>query len=74
MPRPGGSCGSLLRKLSGKTHHLISAAALARDGAVFWHHTGAARLTMRAFSEAFLDAYLAAEGEARAFQRGRLSL
>ena len=55
---------ALLRKMSGKTHQLISSAALARDGAVFWGHTGVARLTMRFFTEAFLDAYLAAEGEA----------
>ena len=28
-----------------------------------WHHIAAPRLTMRAFSPVFLDAYLAAEGE-----------
>ena len=28
-----------------------------------WQHTALPRLTMRAFSESFLDAYLAAEGE-----------
>jgi septum formation protein len=55
---------SLLQKLSGKTHQLISAAALARDGAPLWHHTAAAWLTMRVLSDSFLDAYLAAEGEA----------
>ncbi len=55
---------SLLKKLSGKTHQLISAASLARDGAPLWHHTGTARLTMRVLSDAFLDDYLAAEGEA----------
>ena len=54
---------ALLQKLSGRTHHLISAAALARDGLVFWHHTTRARLTMRTLSDSFLDAYLAREGE-----------
>jgi septum formation protein len=54
---------ALLQKLSGRTHHLISAAALARDGLVLWHHTARARLTMRALSDGFLDAYLAREGE-----------
>jgi len=54
----------LLRRMSGKTHQLISAAALARDGAVFWRHAEVARLTMRLFTEAFLNAYLSAEGEA----------
>ena len=65
----------LLQKLSGKTHQLISAAALAQDGARrCGSHTGTARLTMRPLSEAFLDAYLAAEGDSGAFRRGRLSL
>jgi septum formation protein len=54
---------ALLQRLSGKSHELISAACLARDGAPIWHHTGVARLTMRSFSEVFLDAYLADGGE-----------
>ncbi len=53
----------LLLRLSGKTHALVSAAALARDGAVLWHHTARARMTMRVLSEAFVDKYLAQEGE-----------
>ena len=55
---------ALLLRLSGKSHTLISAAALARDGAPVWHHTAKAVLTMRLLSEAFIDAYLAAEGDA----------
>ncbi len=53
-----------LRRLSGKTHFLISAAALARDDQVIWHHVASARMTMRTLSDAFLDDYLAREGEA----------
>ena len=53
-----------LRRLSGKTHLLISAAALARDGQVIWHHVESARMTMRALSDVFLDDYLARAGEA----------
>ena len=53
-----------LRRLSGKTHFLISAAALARDGQVIWRHVVSARMTMRTLSDAFLDDYLAREGEA----------
>jgi len=55
---------ALLARLKGNAHDLISAAALARDGAPLWSHTGHARLTMRDFSPQFLDDYLAAEGEA----------
>ena len=47
--------------LRGKTHVLISSAAGVRDGARLWHHTDQARLTMRNFSESFLDTYLEAE-------------
>ncbi len=54
---------ALLLRLAGKSHDLISAACLARDGVAVWHHAGRAKMTMRAFSEEFLDAYLAAEGE-----------
>jgi septum formation protein len=54
---------ALLLRLKGQSHELISAAALARDGAVLWHHTGHARLTMRDFSAEFLESYLAAEGQ-----------
>ena len=53
-----------LLKLSGKTHHLISAASLARGGEIVWRHVGEARMTMRVLSEAFIDAYLGREGEA----------
>jgi septum formation protein len=54
---------TLLRALSGKTHRLISAASLARDGRVIWRHAAISQLTMRPLSDAFLDAYLAEEGE-----------
>lgn len=47
-----------LLALRGGTHHLVSAVAVARDGTVLWQHVAAASLTMRVFSEAFLDAYL----------------
>ena len=52
-----------LGRLSGKTHVLASGAALARDGAVVWSAVAVARLTMRAFSGAFIDAYLDAAGD-----------
>ena len=51
-----------LRTLSGRTHELHSAVAVARDGRVVFSHVDVARLTMRALSERFLDAYLDAAG------------
>ena len=53
-----------LRALSGQTHELHSAVALARDGRVVFSQVDTARLTMRSLSERFLDAYLDVAGEA----------
>ncbi len=50
--------------LRGKAHRLHSAVVVATDGVVIWRETATAILTMRDFSDAFLDAYLATEGEA----------
>lgn len=49
-----------LRALRGKTHTLHSAVALIRDGELLFQHEEAARLTMRAVSDAFLEIYLEA--------------
>jgi septum formation protein len=43
---------------------LVSAAALARDGALLWAHASPCRMSMRVLSQEFLDDYLAQEGEA----------
>jgi septum formation protein len=53
-----------LRALRGHTHRLVTATVAWRGGERIWQDVSAPRLTMRDFSEAFLDAYLAAEGEA----------
>lgn len=53
-----------LQSLCGKTHELVSAVVLARGGSVIWRHAESAKLTMRNFSDAFLDAYLAQAGDA----------
>jgi nucleoside triphosphate pyrophosphatase len=51
-----------LRALRGRTHELHSAIAFVQHGAVRFEHVGVARLTMRGFSEEFLDSYLDAAG------------
>ena len=55
---------TLLRRLSGKTHLLVSAAALARDGGLLWAHASLCHMTMRELSPQFLEDYLAHEGQA----------
>ena len=52
-----------LMALRGKTHKLHTAIALVRDSAATFEHRDVARLTMREFSDRFLDAYLDAAGE-----------
>ena len=47
-----------LLQLRGRTHTLHAAAVLCRAGAPVWRHVGVARLTMRAFSDSYLDGYL----------------
>jgi septum formation protein len=53
-----------LMALRGKTHTLHSAVAVVHAGAVVFEHVDAAHLTMRAFSDGFLDRYLDAVGAA----------
>ena len=53
-----------LLALRGKTHELHSAVALCRNGALTFGHVAVARLTMREFSENFLERYLDAAGDA----------
>lgn len=53
-----------LLALRDREHRLLSAAVVCRDGEPLWRHVGEARLRMRAFSEDWLDAYLARNAEA----------
>jgi septum formation protein len=53
----------ILRALRGCTHTLVSAVALARDGEVYWRTSDSAQLTMRNFSDVFLESYLDRIGE-----------
>lgn len=52
-----------LQALRGKRHELVSAAVAARGGTPIWRETQRAQLTMRPFTDAFLDRYLAAASE-----------
>jgi septum formation protein len=52
-----------LTAMRGRLHHLHSGAALARNGQIVWSGVDTATMRVRDFSDAFLDAYLAAEGE-----------
>ncbi|WP_407115916.1 Maf family nucleotide pyrophosphatase [Bradyrhizobium sp. LMG 9283] len=64
--KPAGRAQALaqLRDLSGKTHELNSAVAVARDGKIVFEDVSVARMTMRPMSEAELSTYLDAAGDA----------
>ena len=53
-----------LQALRGRTHELHAAIAFVQDGAVVFEHVETARLTMRAFSDDFLNRYLDTVGDA----------
>jgi len=61
-PRDTAEARENLAFLRGKTHQLICGAVLAENGKPVWRHVERADLTMRAFSDAFLDAYIKNEG------------
>lgn len=52
-----------LLELRGRTHKLHSAVVVAKEGAPIWREVVTAKLTMRDFSDDFLERYLAGEGE-----------
>jgi septum formation protein len=53
-----------LQALRGRTHRLVTAAAVLQGGVQLWHSVAQARLTMRPFTDAFLDEYLRQAGPA----------
>lgn len=57
-PRSMIEAAKHLRDLRGTTHQLISAVAVSRNGNQIWSIFATANLTMRPFSDAFLDDYL----------------
>lgn len=63
-PKDQDAARGALCALRGKTHTLHSAVALAKNGETVWHDVAEAHLTMRAFSDAALESYLARAGDA----------
>ena len=55
---------ALLAAMSGKTHLLVSAAALAKDSELLWAHASPCQMSVRTLSPQFLDDYIARCGTA----------
>ena len=63
-PADTAAARAQLLALRGQTHELVTAVLCQRGGQRLWHHVARPRLVMRHFSDVFLEAYLAAEGDA----------
>ena len=50
---------TILRKLNGKEHHLISSVCISKNGSMIWNYTDKAKLKMKNFTEKELEEYLA---------------
>ena len=49
---------TILKKLNGKSHYLISSVCLSKNGSMIWNYTDKAILTMKNFSNDELKSYL----------------
>ena len=49
---------TILKKLNGKKHNLISSVCISKNGSMIWNYTDRAELTMKKFSEEDLKKYL----------------
>jgi septum formation protein len=61
-PADLAEAGEHLRRLRGRRHQLVTAVVCQRGDRPVWQHVATPVLTMRGFSDAFLAAYLTAEG------------
>jgi septum formation protein len=58
-PKNRSEALEILKKLNGKTHHLVSSVCISRGGSMIWNYTDKASLTMKQMSEEELKIYLA---------------
>ena len=49
---------TILKKLNGKQHHLISSVCISKNGSMIWNYTDKAKLTMKKMSDKDLKDYL----------------
>ena len=57
-PKDLAEARSHLQTIRGRTHELLTAAVVSRGEEIIWRHLDVPRLTMRDFSDAFLDDYM----------------
>ena len=57
-PENRGDALSILKKLNGKTHNLVSSVCISKNGSMIWNYTDKATLTMKNLSDQELKNYL----------------
>ena len=57
-PQDRSEALSILKKLNGKEHHLISSVCISKNGSMIWNYTDKAKLKMKNFTEKELEEYL----------------
>lgn len=62
-PRDVAEARDQLQRLRGRTHELITAATVVRNRETLWQAIERPRITMRPFSDIFIDRYLAMVGD-----------
>jgi len=62
-PKDMNEARERLKQMRGKTHYLVGAVVICENGAPVWRHMAKTKLTMRKFSDEFLEDYLEAEGD-----------
>ena len=57
-PKDRNEAFSTLKKINGKTHHLVSSVCISLNGVMIWHYTDASSLTMKELSLEEIKIYL----------------
>jgi septum formation protein len=73
-PTSLADAASQLKRFRNATHTLQSALAIAQNGNVIWTHVSEARLTMRNFTDRFIDEYVNENGETLLYSVGGYKL
>jgi len=62
-PKDMADARARLISMRGKSHRLIGAVVICENGRPVWRHMSKTTLSVREFSDSFLDDYIEAEGE-----------
>jgi septum formation protein len=73
-PTSLADAASQLKRFRNATHTLQSALAIAQNGNVIWTHVSEAHLTMRNFTDRFIDGYVNENGETLLYSVGGYKL